>query len=141
MKRPAKTKSSKINKKPVKKRKRGLNDSEFVYLIREREFRRLGEETYKLGKTTQPPNSRLRGYPNESEIVMFIEVEDCDKTERALIAEFDKRYILMKQYGREYYQGDRRAMQKTFMRIACTTNETIVSQKKSWFWWTWRLLF
>ena len=117
---------------PTTKKSKG---NEYVYLIREREFIRLEEETFKLGKTTQEPNSRLRGYPNESEVIMYIEVENCDVVEKKLISEFDDRYIWMKKYGREYYQGDKREMQHTFLRVACEVNETEIARKKSWFWW------
>lgn len=40
--------------------------AEYVYLVREREFLRLNEPTFKVGKTKNEPNSRLGGYPKGS---------------------------------------------------------------------------
>jgi len=89
----------------------------FVYLIREREFIRLDEHIYKLGKTTQLPNSRLQGYPKSSQVVLFIDVFDCHKTEKKLISAFDNLFTHRKDIGREYYEGDLNAMKRTFFNI------------------------
>jgi hypothetical protein len=121
---------------PKKRRSRKDPDgNEYVYMIREREFVRLGEMTYKIGKTTQKPNSRLAGYPNNSEVVLYIKTPDCDKTEKTLIAEFDKRYTHRKEYGREYYEGNESQMKSTFFRVVCTEDEAAERVRNSWVWW------
>lgn len=89
----------------------------FVYLIREREFVRLNENVYKLGKTTQLPNSRLQGYPKSSQVILFIDVFDCHQTEKRLIQTFDQQFECRRDIGREYYQGDLNAMKRTFFNI------------------------
>lgn len=89
----------------------------YVYLIREREFVRNGEQTYKLGKTTQLPNSRLAGYPKGSEVILFIDVKNCHDTEKRLMEQFDGLYKHKKEYGREYYEGDLNNMKRTFFDV------------------------
>jgi hypothetical protein len=84
--------------------------AQFIYLIREREFIRLNEQTYKLGKTKQEPNARLNGYPKNSEIVLFIEVRDCDRFEKILLNSFKQKFKQKKEYGREYFEGDKEEM-------------------------------
>lgn len=79
---------------------------EYVYLIREREFIRLGEDTFKIGKTTQTPNSRLSGYPKNSEVYLFEQTYNCGAAETLIIQRFDKQFECQHQYGREYYLGD-----------------------------------
>lgn len=89
----------------------------YVYLIREREFVRNNEQTYKLGKTTQLPNSRLAGYPKGSEVILFIDVSNCHDTEKRLMEQFDGLYKQKKEYGREYYEGDLNNMKRTFFNV------------------------
>ena len=95
----------------------GKNAHNYVYLIREREFIRTSENIYKLGKTTQVPNSRLQGYPKKSEVLLFIDVLDCHKTEKVLISEFDERFTHRFDIGREYYEGDLNLMKRTFFEV------------------------
>jgi len=89
----------------------------YVYLIREREFVRTNEQTYKLGKTTQLPNSRLAGYPKGSEVILFIDVQNCHLVEKNLIEQFNDLYKQKKEYGREYYEGDLNNMKRTFFTV------------------------
>lgn len=55
---------------------------QYIYLIREREFIRFNEQTYKVGKTKNDPNTRLSGYPKGSEVILFELVLDCDMIEK-----------------------------------------------------------
>lgn len=89
----------------------------YVYLIREREFIKCNEPVYKLGKTTQLPNTRLAGYPKNSEVLLFIDVFDCHFTEKELIKQFDQLFICRKDIGREYYEGDLNHMKRTFFNV------------------------
>lgn len=110
----------------------------YVYLIREREFIRTNEQIYKLGKTTQTPNTRLQGYPKESEVILFIDVADCHKTENILKDEFDKLYIHRKDIGREYYEGDLNSMKRTFFEVVSRDfTGTYVVPSNSWTSWSW----
>lgn len=113
----------------------------YVYLIREREHIRMEEEIYKLGKTTQEPNSRLAGYPKDSEVVLYMDVPDCHKTERKLMDEFDERFISRRDIGREYYEGDLNHMKRTFMDVASAEFQgDYTPVTTGWLKWTWRLI-
>lgn len=110
----------------------------YVYLIREREHIRMNEEIYKLGKTTQEPNSRLAGYPKNSEVVLYMDVPNCHTTEKNLMNEFDERFISRRDIGREYYEGDLNHMKRTFMDVASSEfqgNYTPINQ--GWLKWLW----
>lgn len=89
----------------------------YVYLLQEREFIRLEEDTYKIGKTTQKPNSRLSGYPKGSKVIIFFEVDNCHEIEKQLIEEFDENFEHMSEYGREYYSGNLKEMKQLFGQI------------------------
>ena len=90
---------------------------QYVYIVRPREFIRLNEETYKIGKTTQPPNSRLAGYPKGSEVLAFISVNDCSAMETKIKERFIVLFTQRKEYGVEYFHGDIDHMLKVFMDI------------------------
>lgn len=88
----------------------------YIYLLREREFLNSGQPIYKIGKTTQQPDKRLRAYPKQSEILLVIKVSDCHSTETTLIAECDKKYKNRKDIGREYYEAPEYEIMQTVIR-------------------------
>jgi len=90
---------------------------QYIYLIRTREFIRTGESVYKIGKTTQKPNKRMNGYAKNSEVLLYITVDDCHKTEDKIKAMFDKKYTQRADIGREYYEGSEKAMIKDIYQI------------------------
>ena len=90
---------------------------EFVYLLQEREFIRLNETTYKVGKTTQPRLKRFDQYPNGSEVLFFRCVENSSRIESLMIEELKKSFTLMKCYGSEYFNGNKFHMIRTINRI------------------------
>ena len=113
----------------------------YVYHIREREHIRMEEEVYKLGKTTQEPNSRLAGYPKDSEVVLYMDVLDCHKTEKTLMTEFDERFTSRRDVGREYYEGDLNHMKRTFMDVASAEYQgDYTPVNRGWLRWSWRLV-
>lgn len=85
-------------------------NNNFIYLIKEREFIRLNENIYKLGRTKQEPNRRLTGYPKNSEVLLFVQVRNCESMENRLIKSFKKKFIHKREYGREYFEGDKEKM-------------------------------
>lgn len=108
--------------------------NDFVYLLQEREFIKTQEPIFKIGKTTQTPNARLRGYPNQSRVILYIDVSaaGCHAVEDSLIAEFDKLYIHRADIGREYYEGDLEKMKSTFFRIVTTAQEDALRPGMLW---------
>ena len=90
--------------------------SEYVYLIREREFCRLNEETYKIGKSKNIDN-RMRQYPKNSELLLIEKVKNCDKIETLLINLFKINFQQRKEYGYEYFSGNSIEMRKLIKSI------------------------
>lgn len=80
-------------------------ESQFIYLLRERESMRMGEHVYKLGKTRQG-TERLRGYSKGSELLLMVQVPDCDLLERILLEEFCVHFVKRPERGAEYFEGD-----------------------------------
>ena len=89
----------------------------YIYLLREREFVSLKQSVFKIGKTTQPPNKRLVGYPKGSEIIMVITVKNCHDTEKLILRRFDEIFDRQYQIGREYYKGCKYSMIKEMFNI------------------------
>ena len=65
-----------------------VKSPEYIYLVKEREFIRLNEPIYKLGKTKQKNNKRFNGYPKNSYIIIQLKCDDCDTTEKELLEIF-----------------------------------------------------
>lgn len=78
----------------------------YIYLIKEREFIKTGENILKIGKTKQESNSRIKSYPKGSELYLQMKCDNCDSMERELISVFKKKFILRKDIGDEYFEGD-----------------------------------
>ena len=89
----------------------------YLYMIREREFCRLEENVYKIGRSYHF-EKRFSSYPKGSEIISCVFVQDQYKEERNLIREFDGKFIQRSDIGREYYEGDRQEMIRCFLRFA-----------------------
>lgn len=86
----------------------------YLYMIREREFVRLEEPVYKIGKSLNFER-RFQSYPKDSQIVACVQVPNHDAEEKALIKVFDECFTQMPDYGREYYKGDEIEMVLTFL--------------------------
>lgn len=78
---------------------------QYIYLIRLREFVRLNEATYKVGKTTQTPNGRLGGYPSGSEVYLFKGVSNCHELEKRILVRFKQIFVYRGEYGTETFSG------------------------------------
>lgn len=78
----------------------------YIYLLRTREFARMQESVYKIGKTTQEPNNRLQGYPPKSEIILVLRVHDCHAMETILLRVFRRDFVYRREFGAEYFEGD-----------------------------------
>ena len=78
----------------------------YIYLLREREFVRIKEDTYKVGKTCNNPRTRHNAYPKGSEILFLSIVPNCHILEDEIKEIFNTMFIPKKEYGNEYYQGD-----------------------------------
>jgi hypothetical protein len=89
----------------------------YCYLIREREFIRMNENIYKIGKTTKEFSQRLAQYPKNSEVIMFIKYDNCHTTERTLLKYAREKFVQQKKYGNEYFLiDDIKDMMKIFLK-------------------------
>lgn len=80
-----------------------------IYLIYEREFMRLGDNVYKIGRTDNVKR-RLTQYPKGSRLLFSIYTPDCLTAERELIRHFNGAYKHRGDIGREYFEGESHEM-------------------------------
>jgi hypothetical protein len=90
----------------------------FLYMIRPREFIRLKEQTFKIGKASDFMK-RFCSYPKGSEVICChpILVGSKDIAERELINAFKEAFVLKKEYGLEYFNGNVCEMIKKFFEV------------------------
>ena len=87
-------------------------DSGHLYLLREREFIRMGEEVYKVGRSTNIRN-RMPHYPKDSCVQLIVRVEDnLVPLESSVIHRFRAHFVHRVDIGQEYFQGDVRQMER-----------------------------
>lgn len=79
---------------------------QFIYIVQTKACVDQNDSTYKIGRTTLMPNQRMLGYPKNSEIIMFIRVDDSIALERRIKELFDINFIKRLDMGVEYYTGD-----------------------------------
>jgi hypothetical protein len=93
----------------------------FVYLLIEREFRRLPEarRVYKIG-LTKDVVERLRGYPKGSRAIAVVRVNDPVAAEAAIMNAFDGTFPRRPDIGREYYGGRLELLATVFFDVVKT---------------------
>lgn len=87
----------------------------FIYLLQEREFIRLKEPIYKLGKTSNP-RGRFNSYPKGSRIYLLIKCNDCNIAEMELLQKFRDIFVPRLDIGKEYFWGSLHDMIRTIVR-------------------------
>lgn len=92
----------------------------YNYIIREREFIRMNEEVYKVGKC-EDMSKRFKQYPKGSELVKYATVKDRHMSESLMIDDFKKHFIHRKDLGTEYFEGD-------ISLILCKFHENIAKE-------------
>lgn len=97
-----------------------MNDK-VVYLVQEREFIRLNEPTYKLGRTSCM-KKRLAQYPKGTKVIHIQKVDNAVISERYFLERFDILFERRREYGREYFSGDPDAMKKLLIDEAEESN-------------------
>lgn len=81
----------------------------WIYLIKEREFIRMNENVFKIGKTKEIKN-RMPAYPRDSILYQcFYCPSNIHETERFFIRTFDEKCKQRNDIGREYYEGQSHA--------------------------------
>jgi hypothetical protein len=85
-------------------------NTQYIYLLQEREFIKTKESIYKIGKTKQENDKRFRQYPKDSILLLQIICNDCNQYESDLISLFKLKYIHRKDIGNEYFEGNYKEM-------------------------------
>jgi len=102
----------------------------YIYLIQEREFIRLQEPVYKIGRTCQQDFKRFDGYPKNSHLVLMVDVMDCKAIELLIIKKFKGIFKHRKDYGNEYFEGEKMRMIKEILDIVQTFKPEPVRTKE-----------
>jgi hypothetical protein len=95
------------------------DETEYIYLIREREFIRTNDNVYKVGRTKQQINNSIRRfdeYPKGSEPVFLIKVASAIKTEADILKMMKQQFKQRLDYGKEYFEGDSNVMISAIMK-------------------------
>ena len=91
------------------------------YLLRTREFKNLNDNIYKIGRSANL-NNRIKNYPNNSEIILKINIENEIETEKLIIIIFKKIFIQRKDIGYEYFEGNIKDIKNKFKNIIIFSN-------------------
>jgi hypothetical protein len=98
-------------------------ESEGIYLLREREFIRMNENIYKIGRSKHI-KTRMNSYPKGSVIELMIGCSNSIQSEKDLLAIFKTKYKQLKDYGAEYFEGDKLDMIATITTYLNTQTQT-----------------
>src|SRR5437868_1509592 len=93
-------------------------NTQYIYLLQEREFIKTKESVYTIGRTKQNNLKRFGGYPKDSNILLLVVCNNEIECEKKVIDFLKQKYIQRKDFGREYFEGDFREMIKDMMKIA-----------------------
>ena len=105
-------------------------DKEYIYLLHEREFIRMNEPVYKIGKTKQDNHSRFFQYPKGSILLLQIICNDCGNNEKEIKKLFKDKYKQRKDYGNEYFEGDYNTMITDIFNITIKNNKITIEPAK-----------
>jgi len=105
-------------------------DKEYIYLLHEREFIRMNEPVYKIGKTKQDNHSRFFQYPKGSILLLQIICNDCSYCEKEIKKAFKDKYKQRKEYGNEYFEGDYNTMITDIFNITIKNNKITIEPSK-----------
>lgn len=85
-------------------------NTNYIYLIHEREFIRTSEDVYKVGMSRQPNLDRFNNYPKGSILLFQMECIDCRFVESIVLQVFKGRFYKCFFYGNEYFKGNKKSM-------------------------------
>jgi hypothetical protein len=94
---------------------------DFVFLIQEREFIRMNEETYTIGGSSDKLEQIMKAFPRGSRLIYYNNVSDCHKVHANICAVFDHMFERQLEYGDYCYSGKLDTMKKEFM--ICILND------------------
>lgn len=93
--------------------------SDYIYIVHCEQH--LHTNIYKIGRTSQQEFRRFNGYPKNSELLLYIHVNDSHAIELELLTLFKEKYVQISSAGVEYFQGDVKEMVRDVVNI-CLNN-------------------
>ena len=78
---------------------------DYIYLLKEREFIKTGEDIFKMGRSSQFNDKRIKQYPKGSMVLLMIFCGNSKQIEIFLINKFKEIFIQRKDIGVEYFEG------------------------------------
>lgn len=89
----------------------------YVYLLKVREFVRTNEDIYKIGRTKKQNFTRFNQYPKGSILLFQMACDDCEECEKEIIEAFKTNFRHRKDVGTEYFEGNYKRMIDTIYSI------------------------
>ncbi len=83
-----------------------ISSLEYIYIIRLYQFIERNINIFKIGRSRQKNCIRVRAYPKGSELYYMNTCFDCIKCEREIIKLFSTKYIIRKDNGSEFFEGN-----------------------------------
>lgn len=80
--------------------------TEFIYLLKEREFIKTNESILKIGRSGQSNLKRINAYPKDSILLYYRACIDSKSIENIVKKLFITKYKQRKDIGAEYFEGD-----------------------------------
>lgn len=80
--------------------------SQYIYLLKEREFINSCENIYKIGKTSQSNDKRFKQHPKGSILIFQSTCSNCCKIEKIVINNFCLKFKQRTDIGTEYFEGE-----------------------------------
>jgi hypothetical protein len=81
-------------------------NTNYIYLLQEREFLKTKENIFKVGMTTKLNHKRFNQYPKSSILLFQIICQNCKDIEKIIIEKFKNIFKIRKDIGNEYFEGD-----------------------------------
>jgi hypothetical protein len=97
--------------------------TEYIYLLRTREFVNAGEKIYKVGRTTKENYTRFNQYPNGSVLVFQMTCNNSKNMESQIINSFKARFKHIPHLGNEWFEGDYKIMMEIIYSTIKNENE------------------
>ena len=94
----------------------------YIYLLKPLSSITNNENVYKIGKTHRHNFKRFNEYPYGSILLLQTSCSDCDSMEKKLLTLFNNNFILRRQYGIEYFEGDVFAMKEIINNEISSSN-------------------
>ncbi len=81
-------------------------NTNYIYLVKLRQFIKTNENIYKIGRTSQNCIKTISQYPKGSEIIIFRKCINSINLETELIKNFKIKYKHQESYGNQYFEGN-----------------------------------